>query len=738
MAISAVLLSALVQTLWDWQFSPSILLASVVASLLLGTGPAVLTAVLSYALSGLVLVGRPFSLDTGNLSVIDASTYFLSSGAILVIGTLARRTIADAQIRTREEETRARLAAIVSASDDAIVSKSLDGIIRSWNAGAERLLGYSAEEIIGRSINTIIPSELWSEERDIIHRIRSGERLEHFETVRLRKDQQRIHLSITVSPILDDRGRVIGASKVARDITEKKRAEAALRASEQRFRRLADAAPVSIWMTDPDAKPYWFNKRWLDFTGRSLEEEINDGWQSKLHPDDRNTIVETYERRVAAREPFSAEYRLRRADGQYRWILSNGLPLYEDNERFVGYAGSSIDLTERKEAEDALRTADRRKNEFIATLAHELRNPLAPIRNSLEILKQAKQDPALLNKSRDTIERQLNHMVRLVDDLLNISRISRDKLTLRTSEVELRDVVQQAIEICEPLAKEMGHTVDVQTPDEPVFLDADPDRLSQVLSNLLSNACKFTDPGGHITVDAKREGDQVRVAVKDNGIGIAQNQLDSIFDLFGQADTSLTRTVSGLGIGLTLAKRLAELHGGSISVHSEGLGKGSEFVVVLPTVAARNLPSSEPGALTNVSQTSRRILIVEDNTDSAETLAILLRLNGHEVEVIHNGLEAVEVAERFTPELLLLDIGLPGLDGYEVCRRIRQRPWAEAAVIVALTGWSQDEDRQQSAAAGFDYHIVKPVSYSALSDILAQVSANGDSVECPQRSLARH
>lgn len=630
---------------------------------------------------------------------------------------------------SEEQETQALLAAIVADSDDVIISKSLDGIIRSWNASAERLFGYTAEEMIGRSINTIIPPELQQEEANILAKIRSGERLHHFQTVRVTKDHKRVELSLTVSPILDEQGRVIGASKVARDISAHKKAERALKASEERFRLMADSAPALIWMTNKSGHTTWFNRQWLEFTGRSLDEELDFGWSAGLHPDEQQLVLETYRQHYDKHEHYTIEHRLRRADGEYRWLLVNALPLQPD-DAFSGYIGSCVDITDRKRAEESLRVEDRRKTEFIATLAHELRNPLAPIRNTLEIVKTTDYDPELWAKSHDIIERQLVHMVRLVDDLLNISRINQDKLALRTDRVELSQLIQQAVETVQSLADQCEHRLHIQQVPYPITLQADPVRLTQVLTNLLSNACKFTPPGGDITLSVRHQGDDVFISVKDTGIGVAPDELQSIFGLFQQSDSGKGRSTEGLGIGLTLARRLVEMHGGTLTASSPGIGQGTTFTISLPVVAnpARLVdgPKENPPTMKR-----QRILVVDDNQDSAETLAVLLRLEEHEVHLAFDGLQAIEEAETFRPDVLLLDLGLPERDGIEVCRHIRAQPWGRGMTIIALTGWGQEDDRKKSADAGFDEHLVKPVSREALMQILSRYARNTSPAKAP-------
>ena len=378
-----------------------------------------------------------------------------------------------------------------------------------------------------------------------------------------------------------------------------------------------------------------------------------------------------------------------------------------------------IALLALRRREQREREADRRKDEFLATLAHELRNPLAPIRNATSVLKLAYNDREAFEQATETIERQLGQLVRLIDDLLDASRISRGKLELRRERVELAPIIHQAVETCRPMAECANHEVTVTLPPQPVYLDADPVRLSQVVCNLLNNACKFVGQGGRISLTAERHDNDVVIAVKDNGIGIPPDKLDCIFEMFSQVDQSLERSHGGLGIGLTLARRLVELHGGSIEARSEGIGQGSEFVVRLPVAVDRApTPPEEPDDEIKPSG-KRRILVVDDNRDSAESLAMLLRLTGNETSVAYDGEEAVEAAARQRPDVILLDIGLPKLNGFDACRRIRENRWAKNVLIIALTGWGQEEDRRKSAEAGFDGHLVKPVDHAELMRLLA-------------------
>jgi len=376
----------------------------------------------------------------------------------------------------------------------------------------------------------------------------------------------------------------------------------------------------------------------------------------------------------------------------------------------------------RREASEALRDADRRKDEFLAMLSHELRGPLAPLGNMLEVVKRAEGNAELVQQAYGTMERQLAQLVRLVDDLLDVSRITRNKMELRKQRVELASIVHHAAEACRPLGDTLQHEVTVTLPPEPVYLNADPARLAQVFQNLLNNACKYTEPRGSVWLTAERQAGDVLVTVKDTGLGIPPDKLASIFDMFTQVDASRERARGGLGIGLALVKRLVEMHDGTVEARSEGPGRGSEFVVRLP-ILTETLQAVQQAteAGKDRAAVARRILVVDDNADSAESLTMLLQVSGHETHTAHDGLEAVAAAERFRPEVALLDIGLPRLNGYDAARRIREQPWGKDMVLVALTGWGQDEDRRKSKEAGFDLHMVKPVDLEILMQRLASL-----------------
>jgi len=401
-------------------------------------------------------------------------------------------------------------------------------------------------------------------------------------------------------------------------------------------------------------------------------------------------------------------------------MLLNARPFPPDSEHPELILLAVEDVSALRERADELAEASRHKDEFLATLAHELRNPLAPIRNAVQYLGMDSLKESDVRTARDVIDRQVKVMVRLTDDLLDVSRITRNQLELRKQRVDLARVVESAVESSLPLIQQCGHELTVSLPPEPIHLDADPIRLAQVFSNLLNNAAKYTKLRGHIWLTAERQGSDALVSVRDNGIGIPGDMLSRIFDMFTQVDRSLERSQSGLGIGLTLVRRLVEMHDGSIEARSNGSGEGSEFLVRVPVFIQvfHEPPKSDRPKAAALSEC--RILVVDDNKDSADSMAMLLRLKGNDIRTAHDGLEAVEAAESFRPELVLLDIGLPKLNGFEVARRIRQQPWSRDVILVALTGWGQDDDRRRSKEAGFNFHIVKPVELAVLERLLAE------------------
>jgi len=810
------------------------------------------------------------------------------------------------------DRDRAMLAAIVESSQDAIISKTFDGIIRSWNKGAERVFGHTQEAAVGKPITLIIPPDRLDEEAEILARLRRGERIEHYETVRMTKDGRRIDISLTISPLRDSEGTLIGASKVARDITERKRTEQALQASRESlarelaavqelqavstsliqeantnvlYEKLLDAA-IGIMRSDcasmqvvdenqpalrmlayrgfaPDfGKVFEFNgpdtrtscsvawqtgKRVVvsdvekcDFivgtpaleahrstgiaavqstplisrTGKLLG-MISTYWRTAHEPDEMDLRLFDLLVRQAADllERAQAEQRLRESEERFRRLVellpvgvytceapSGIVTFYNDqaaalwgrapvqgdsNERFCGSFklfhtdgtylphdqcpmatalrdgqafrnlevdierpdGSRItalvnidpihdakgqvvgainvfhDITALKQAEKQLKEADRRKDEFLATLAHELRNPLAPIRNSLNILRMTEGAGAGAERLHEMMERQVAHMVRLVDDLLELSRISRGKIELQQQNVDISTVINHAVETSKPFIEAARHQLSVCLPSEPLTVSGDLVRLAQVFANLLNNSAKYTNPGGKITITGRRDGSDLIVSVRDTGVGIPREMLGRVFEMFAQVNNELSRTQEGLGIGLSLVRTLVTMHGGSVEARSMGLGHGSEFIVRLPlsaTSGAESVAASSSSADEQKTST-RRILVVDDNRDSADSLGMLLKFLGADIHLAYDGASALDAMRIFRPSVVLLDLGMPGMDGFEVARRIRQMPRGDKLRMIALTGWGQAEDRRRSAEAGFDHHLVKPVDFSALQGVLASL-----------------
>jgi PAS domain S-box-containing protein len=552
----------------------------------------------------------------------------------------------------------------------------------------------------------------------------------HTEFRFLRPDGVVTWLQGNAVPLRGESGQVVGYIGTCADVTQRKTSEIALRESEERFRRMADHAPVMIWVTETDGHCSFLGKTWYDFTGRSPEESLGFRWIEAMHPDDRPASRATFLAANERHDAFRHEYRLRHKEGAYHWVIDAAVPRFGDDGRFLGYIGSVFDITDRKKVEEALRAsqgalleADRRKDEFLALLAHELRNPLAPIRTGLELMRLAGDDRSVVEEVRLTLDRQSHQMVRLIDDLLDVSRITRGTVELRKGRVELAQVLESAVETARPVVEELGHTLNIRLPQRPVVLEADGTRLAQVVSNLLNNAAKYMPRGGSIDLSAERHGTTAVISVKDCGIGIPPEMLDRIFDMFIQVDDSLERTHGGLGIGLTLVKRLVEMHGGTVEARSDGPDRGSEFIVRLPIVLGPLRESSDANGEGVASAGRRRILVVDDNENAAQMLGMLLKALGNEVRTAFDGLAALEMAAQFRPDVVLLDIGMPKLDGYETARRMRQEPWGRTMILAALTGWGQEEDKRRTREAGFDHHFVKPVEPAILQKFLAECEA---------------
>jgi PAS domain S-box-containing protein len=516
-------------------------------------------------------------------------------------------------------------------------------------------------------------------------------------------------------------------TRVLERTAELARANREVRDNEERLRLALAVAQVATW-------------EWDLATGRmrwSADPEILFGFPSgsfgpnlrishAVHTDDVATLETAFSRAMQTGD-FEAEYRAVRPDGGVVWIADRGRVVQDSNSQPTRIVGVSVDLTRRKRLEEALIESDRRKDEFLATLAHELRNPLAPVRYAVKVLDGKGPQTAELRWAVEVIERQTQHMARLIDDLLDVNRISRNALELRKDTVELASVIAAAVEASQPLLEHHRQQLVINLPPEPVLLDADTVRLAQVFSNLLNNASKYSKlpaGGGKISLTAERENGSAVVMIRDAGIGIPSSMLTKVFDMFSQVGRSLGQSEGGLGIGLALAKRLVEMHDGTIEARSEGLGKGSEFVVRLPVRAAvAEEPAASAMAPPIPEATHRRILIADDNADVVESFQVMLHMLGHEVETAYDGLEALAKAQQFQPEAIVLDIGMPGLDGLETARRLRRQPWTRDVILIAVTGWGNENNKRESAEAGFDVHLVKPVDPITLVNVLEKVKA---------------
>jgi two-component system CheB/CheR fusion protein len=626
------------------------------------------------------------------------------------------------------------LAAIVESSADAILSQDLNHTIQSWNQGAERLLGYRSEEIIGQPITRLIPTRLHHDESRVLERIKHGEQITPYETVRLCKDGTEILVSVTVSPIRDRTGQLIGISRIVHDITKHISMAETLREKEEHLRMalLASRAGTYRWNIQTTNQIQW-SEGLREVCGLEAGEgkgpSTLEDWLTLIHPDDRPAFLAALKRCLDSGAELDIEYRVIDSKGTTRWLADRGKVFLGAAKQPLYLMGTCVDITEhqhqqaqlRQQAE-LLKDADRRKDEFLATLAHELRNPLTPLTNSLQILKQIGHEPEALAKTLAIAERQLQYLVRLVDDLLDISRITRGKIRLHKEKITVDAVIQSALELSHPHMEIGDHTLHVEISEAQLPLYGDLTRLAQAVSNLLINAAKYTPSHGYIQLIAHRgESRTVVITVQDNGIGLSKEILPIIFDMFVQAENPGERIAGGLGIGLPLVKGLVELHGGQVEVTSPGLGQGSTFTVRLPLaveIAVEEPPSQSLLTETLAEAPIHRILVVDDNVDVADSTAAVMKTLGHQIHVAYSGESALKAAREYRPDIVLLDLGMPGMNGYEVAKQLRQLPGQEGLRLIALTGWGQESDHQRTREAGFDNHLVKPVDLQTLIRVL--------------------
>src|SRR5680860_870499 len=635
------------------------------------------------------------------------------AGAVIVFRDVSGQQQAQQDLRVYRE----RLELVVNASDIGLWYCDLPFDKLAWNAQVKQHFGLPAacEVTIDNFYQRLHPDDREKTRQAIERCIEEHVNYDtEYRTVGL--DGRVRWIRAIGRPFYDCAGAPVRFDGITLDIPAQVRQAELLRQSEAQFRTLANSIPQLAWMARPDGYIFWYNQRWYDYTGTHLTQVQGWGWQCVHDPEQLPQVMKSIKHSFASGEPWEDTFPLRRYDGEMRWHLSRMLPVSDDQGQLVLWFGTNTEVTEQREAA-------RRKDEFLATLAHELRNPLAPLRTSLELMRVAPHDAALMKEARATVARQVNQMVRLVDDLLDVSRITRDKIRLQKTRVELAAVVRSALETVQPLLLEAGHSLTVSLPEQPVFLYADPTRLTQVLSNLLNNAVKYTDEAGRIWVGASRQQDAVVLTVKDTGIGIPAARLTRIFDMFAQVDGSLQRSRSGLGIGLTLVKRLVEMHGGTVEAHSSGPGAGSEFIVRLPLGADIDARAPDSVADAVISGTIKhRILVVDDNRDAATALAAILTVLGYDARSAFDGADALMQATVFRPEVVLLDLRMPRLNGFETAERLRAQAGGQSLVLIALTGYGQEKDRRRTAAAGFDHHWIKPVDPAMLETMLAGVT----------------
>jgi PAS domain S-box-containing protein len=602
--------------------------------------------------------------------------------------------------------------------DYAIFFLDRGGHIVSWNRGAERLKGYKAAEIIGKHFSIFYPADAlerhWPERE-----LQAAAEIGRFEDEgwRLRKDGSRFWADVIISVVRDESGALRGFSKITRDLTQRRAQEETLRQSEERFRLLVEGVKdYAMFTLDPDGRITSWNSGAERIKGYKAQEIIGRHF-SMFYTQDAIDKRWPEQELAMAREHgrFEDEGVRKRKDGTTFWANIAVTPLYDRNNALIGYAKVTRDLTDRKRVE-ALEKADRQTNEFLAMLAHELRNPLAPISNALQLLARNPAADPTEEWVREVLQRQTGQMTRLVDDLLDVSRITRSAISLKKQAVDVRRVVRAAVDASKQWMQARGHALAVNLPEEePLVVTGDEARLTQVMQNLLHNSAKYTPDGGRVSITACREGAEVVVVVKDSGIGMDPELLQSAFELFKQGQQALNRPQGGLGVGLTLVQRLVRLHSGSVEARSGGTDQGSEFIVRLPAAdAAAQTPAAKAR---EVRSAPRRVLVIDDNEDAANALRLLLENDGHEVKVANDGVSGLALARDYKPDYLLLDIGLPRLSGYDIAASVRADPSLNRATIVAITGYGQLHDRSRTAAVGFDHHLTKPVDFSALQEL---------------------
>ena len=630
---------------------------------------------------------------------------------VLVRDVSERRRV---QLELEERETRLRLA-VQAARMFAFEWDPRRGTVRRSD---------ECEEILGLPGGVDDPDERYmagvlDEDRPKFQAVLDGlsPQADHYTTLyRFRRsDGVVLQLEETARATFDAQGRLERLVGMTVDVSAREQALARLRASEARFAGVASAVAATLFTTLPSGECDYVNESFLEFSGMSREQAMGHGWMSILHPQDRERTLVEWRAALQGQGPFVTEYRLRRHDGEYRWFKADCRPVLDERGVVRQWVGVALDVEDQKRTQELLRQADRRKDEFLAMLAHELRTPLAPIHAAVDILAlHAGRDPQL-GRAAEVLARQVAHLARLVDDLLDVSRVTHGKIKLAFTSLELATAVQAAVDLARPALLEKRQHLDLVLPSRRAYVRADPTRFAQILGNLLGNAIKYSPRESTVHVTVEVVGDQALLRVADKGMGIPADLLPFVFEPFVQGERALDRSQGGLGLGLALVRALVELHGGCVRAESAGAGQGAAFEVRLPLT---DVPPARKPAGPLREGASKRVLLVEDNYDAAEMLGMLLRLQGYTLEVAHDGATGVELARRFRPQVALLDLGLPILDGYQLAQRLRSDPATSACRLIALSGYGQPEDRARSKASGFDLHLVKPVDPEVLYEAI--------------------
>jgi PAS domain S-box-containing protein len=623
----------------------------------------------------------------------------------------------------RQSEIRFR-SLVEGVRDYAIFLLDTAGRVATWNTGAAQIMGYRANEILGEPLSTFYPRdgrqfELADQE---LETARAEGRFED-EDWRLRKDGSRFWASVVLTAIRDANGTLIGFTKITRDLSERREYESTLRASEERFRVLVESvADYAIITLDGDGFINSWNLGAERITSFPASEILGKHF-SRLYPSEDVAANKPWQQLIRASEGtrvHDESWRIRKDGSQY-WANSVIGRLPGDDPSHPTYYLVIQDLTQRRHAESLADTAQK-MHEFIAMLAHELRNPLAPIRNAVALMQRRNIQDPMVEAMRQTIERQSGQLTRIIDELLDVNRVARGHFTIDKKQTDLREILHRAVETSRPLIDTREHTLTTDIADDAILVNADPMRLQQVVVNLLNNAAKYTPDKGSISLSAHVVENRAVIKVRDTGKGIDRGSLDRVFDLFSQIDAGSAATLGGLGVGLALVRKIVELHGGRAQAFSEGAGRGSEFVVQIPLSTEHRAAEVSPATALPELPTSLRILVVDDNLDAADSLGLMLSSMGLEVRTVYDGASALSSCEEFQPHLILLDIGMPKMSGYDVVRAIRALKHCGDPLIVAVTGWGQDADKQRAREAGFDRHFTKPLSETALQELLAEVA----------------